>query len=128
MSRAQRRSADAQRRAEYSRFKRKAAHGFTSSLVDRDDPRLQADRLLCGAVAHWRQQAGPRKATCFVCGAAFGDKGVGAAAFLLVTPAAAPATVSTAALCSPCWTGASDEEILHQATRALRPVLGGAAP
>ena len=128
MSRQQRRASDAQRRAEFSRFKRKAAHGYVSSLVDRDDPRLVGEKLLSAAVAHWRRNAGPRKATCFVCGAPFGDNGSGAAAFLLIQPAAALATVSTAALCGSCWTSKSDEEIQHEATRALKPVLGGAPP
>lgn len=128
MSRAARRATDAQRRAEMTRFKLKAAGGYVSSMVDRDDPRLQGDRLLSAAVAHWQKNAGPRKATCFACGALFGDKGSGAAAYLLVQPAAALATVSTAALCSDCWTNKSDAEIEREATRALRPVLGGASP
>lgn len=128
MGRAQRRSAEAQLRAEYARFRQKAAGGYVSSLVDRDDPRLVGDKLLSAAVAQWRRRSGPLKATCFTCGVLFGENGVGAAAFLLVQPSAALATVSTAALCSDCWANKSDEEIQHQATRALRPVLNGAAP
>ena len=62
------------------------------------------------------------------CGALFGDNGSGAAAFLLVQPSAALSTVSTAALCSDCWANRSNEEIEREATRALRPVLDGAAP
>lgn len=128
MSRAERRASTAQRRAEFSRFKRKAAGGYVSSLVAADDPRLVGEKLLSAAVAQWRRNAGPRKATCFVCGVLFGENGSGAAAFLLVQPSAALSTVSTAALCSDCWANRSDEEIQHQATRALKPVLGGAAP
>jgi hypothetical protein len=128
MSRAQRRASDAQRRAEFSRFMRKAAGGYVSSLVDRDDPRLVGEKLLSAAVAQWRRNAGPRKATCFACGMLFGENGSGAAAFLLVQPSAALSTVSTAALCADCWANKSDEDIQHEAARALRPVLGGAPP
>ena len=128
MSRAARRASNAQRRAELSRFKRLASGGYVSSLVSADDVRLRGDKLLSSAISQYRQRAVALNAKCFACSMKFGPNGVGAAAFLCVQPAAAPATVSTSALCAECWTNKSDEEIQHQATRALKPVLGGAAP
>lgn len=123
-NRLQRRASDAQRRAEEARFKRLAASGgFVSSLVAADDPRLAADRLLSGAVRHWL--ASPRKKTCFNCAFVFTE--TTPAAYLLVR-AAHTSTVATAALCEPCWSTADEADLIAEATRALRPVLGGAAP
>ena len=84
---------------------------------------MLADKLSCDAVRHW--QASPRRKTCFCCGSAFTE--TTPAAYLLVR-AAHTATVATAALCEPCWTSASEADLIAEAQRALRPVLGGAAP
>ena len=96
-----------------------AASGFVSSLVAAGDERLLADRLLSAAVAHWH--GSPRRKTCFCCGITFFTETT-PAAYLLVR-AAHSATVATAALCEPCWSTASEADILAEATRALRPVL-----
>lgn len=117
-----------ERRAEISRFRRAASSGTVSYLVDADDPRLQGERLLSGAIAHWRRNASSRHAICFGCKERFGEGGSGAAAFLMCTAASAPTSASVSALCGACWRDKSDEEIERQATRALRPVLNGAPP
>ena len=117
------------RRAEISRFRRAASSGTVSYLVDADDPRLAGEPLLSRAIAHWRKNALSRHAICFGgCKTRFGEGGSGAAAFLMCTSASAPTSASVSALCGTCWRSMPMDEIERQATRALRPMLGGAPP
>ena len=118
-----------ERRAEMSRFRRAAGRGSVSSLVDADDPRLRGEPVLMRAIEYWRKNALSRHAICFGgCKTRFGEGGLGAAAFLLCTPAGSPTSASVSALCSTCWRVLPMDEIEQRAVRALRPVLGGAAP
>jgi hypothetical protein len=115
----------AERRAEQSRFRKAAARGSISYLVDADDPRLQGERLLSGAIAHWRRNANARHAICFGCKERFGEGGAGAAAFLMCTPVGSPTTASVSALCGTCWRDLPMDEIEQRATVALRPIVNG---
>lgn len=112
----------AARRADIAEFRRAASTGVTSFLVDKDDPRLQGERLLSGAIAHWGRNVRARK--CFACKARFND---GAApevgAFLMVVPDSAPTTCSVSTLCNDCWRTLPDDDLKRHAARVLKPVM-----
>jgi hypothetical protein len=114
-----------ERRAEVSRFKREAARGVVSYLVDAADPRLAGEPLLSRAVAYWRANIPTRKPRCFACRTPFAADGAQASAFLMVTAASAPTSATVSGLCTRCWSDLPMPEIERAAERALRPVVYG---
>ena len=74
-----------QYRAEVRSFKRDAAHGLLTYLIEANDP-LDRAPVLGDAINFWRANAPTRKPICIGCKAAFtGEARVDVAAFLLAT-------------------------------------------
>ena len=113
-----------QRRADLRSFKRDAAHGLLTYLIEANDP-LDRAPVLRDAINFWRANAPTRKPICIGCKGQFtGEARVDVAAFLLATSPASSGTAS--GICTECWNGLSDDELERAALRVLRTFLPNA--
>lgn len=111
------------RRADIAEFRREAARGTVSYLVEPSDERLDGEPLLRNAIQRWVAAVAVRKPRCFVCRTIFANDGPQLGAVLLVTTSSAPPLCTVSGLCKRCWSDRSDEEIERAAAKVLRPVM-----
>jgi len=115
-----------QRRANLASFRRDAAHGLLTYLIEANDP-LDRTPVLRDAINFWRANAPTRKPICIGCKGQFtGEARVEVAAFLLATSPASSGSASVSGICVTCWSGLSDDELERAALRVLRAFLPNA--